>query len=217
MKKILTIIAIVLAFATNGLAQDFTFGARVGMNVANILGDNILNYGIISAESQTKLGLKLGVVGCFPLVDDIYLEPGIYYSPKGTKNEWTDAANDNHKMVCNLNYVEIPVNGVYKYEINNNLTVRGHFGPYFGFGISGKTKYEVNGKTIPDSKQKNFSSKSGNLNRNTFDFGLNIGAGIEFSVCYLGVQYGLGITNISKYDNEKFRNGVFAVEFGVNF
>ena len=206
MKKILTIIAIVLAFATNGLAQDFTLGARVGMNVANILGD----YG----DSDAKLGLKLGVVGCFPLADDIYLEPGIYYSPKGTKHEWS-AAGVNCKNVCNLNYLEIPLNGVYKYEINSNLTVRGHFGPYFGFGMFGKTKYEEDGKVI--SKYKNFSSKSGQKNYNSFDFGLNFGAGIEFSVCYLGVQYGIGITNLNKNDDAKFRNGVFAVEFGVNF
>ena len=206
MKKILTIAVMTIVFAANGFAQDYTLGVRVGMNVANIL-----NY---TNDSDAKLGLKAGIVGCFPLADNIWLEPGIYYSPKGTKHEW-NVQGTNCKNVCNLNYLEIPINGVYKYDINSNLTVRGHFGPYFGFGMYGKTKYEEDGKVI--SKVKNFSSKSGNNNYNQFDCGLNLGAGIEFSICYLGVQYGIGLTKINKYGDDKMRNGVFAVEFGVNF
>lgn len=216
MKKILTIAVMTIVFAANGFAQDYTLGVRVGMNVANILGD------FSDADYSAKLGLKAGIVGCFNLDGDFYLEPGIYFAPKGAKKEYKDIAGNNIKDIYNLNYLEIPVNAVYKYEINSNLTVRGFAGPYFGFGMFGRHKYEVNGSAKDKDggkKQKAFSSKATECNFQQFDFGMNIGGGLEFSVCYLGIQYGMGFLNFnSKNDKDyKMRNGVFAVEFGVNF
>ena len=214
MKKILLIVAVLFFAANLSKAQDFTIGARVGMNVANIGGDY--------DDGDAKLGLKAGIVATFPLADNIYLEPGLYFSPKGSKGESIDGGVT-YKSFCNLNYVEIPINGVYKYEINSNLTVRGHVGPYFAFGILGKSKVKIDGKVDKDSKVKNFNdghNKAGRPNKDysKFDFGFDFGAGIEFSVCYLGVQYDLGVIdfNRNRSDN-KMRNGVFSVDFGVNF
>ena len=206
MKKILLIVAVLFFAANLSKAQDFTVGVRVGMNVANIGGDY---------EGDAKLGLKAGIVGTFPLADNIYLEPGAFFSPKGSKLEYKTLDGKNAKHLCNLNYLEIPINGVYKYEINSNLTVRGHLGPYFGFGVCGKSKDKIDGKVDKNSKNKNFKQSGNNLK--AFDCGLNVGAGIEFSVCYLGVQYGFGLVNMSKDDDYKMRNGVFSVDFGVNF
>ena len=82
---------------------------------------------------------------------------------------------------------------------------------------------KIDGKVDKDSKVKNFDdghNKAGSQNKDysKFDFGFDFGAGIEFSVCYLGVQYDLGVIdfNRNRFDN-KMRNGVFSVDFGVNF
>lgn len=223
MKKVLLIVAAMIFTATEMFAQDFSFGARIGMNVANIGGDwKDLQVG----EVSSKLGLKAGVVACFPLVDNIYLEPGAFFSMKGSRSEIS--ATDT-KTFCNLDYIEIPLSGVYKYEINSNLSVRGHLGPYFAFGMCGKTKTKIDGKVDKDSKVGNFKdgkNKAGisNNDYSSFDFGLNFGGGIEFSVCYLGVQYGLGLTDFNRNrdifkngKNLKFHNNVFSVDFGINF
>ena len=218
MKKIFLMVAVMIAAVSASFAQDFTFGARVGMNVANIGGDwkDIHLVG----DVNSKLGLKAGVVACFPLFDNIYLEPGAFFSMKGSRSEIS--ATDT-KTFTNLDYIEIPLSGVYKYEINSNFAVRGHVGPYFGFGILGKTKTKVDGKVDKETKVSNFKDGHNKYNEShkdysKFDFGLNFGAGIEFSVCYFGVQYGLGLTdfNRNRFDH-KFHNNVFSVDFGINF
>jgi len=221
MKKIFFMVAVMIAAMSASFAQDFTFGARVGMNVANITGDwKDTQLG----DVHSKMGLKAGFAACFPLFDNIYLEPGLYFSAKGSRTEYSKL---NTKTYCNLNYIEIPLNGVYKYEVNSNFAVRGHFGPYFAFGVFGKTKTEVDGKVDKDSKVKNFDDGHNKANEphrdySAFDFGLDFGAGIEFSVCYLGVQYDLGLTDFNRnryygLKQCKFHNGVFSVDFGINF
>ena len=213
MKKIFLMVAVMIAAVSASFAQDFTFGARVGMNVANIGGDG---------DGDSKLGFKAGVAACFPLADNIYLEPGLYFSPKGSKKEYT-IANVTAKTFCNLNYIEVPINAVYKFEVNSNFAVRGHMGPYFSFGLMGNTKTKIDGKVDKDTKVKNFSdghNKAGypHNDYSAFDFGLDFGAGIEFSVCYLGVQYDLGLIDFNRNRGDvKLRNGVFSVDFGINF
>jgi hypothetical protein len=185
------------------------------MNVANIGGDP-------KPEMDAKLGFKAGIVADFPLADNIYLEPGLYFSPKGAKKEYS-VLGVTSKTYCNLNYVEIPINGVYKFEVNSNFAVRGHVGPYFGFGILGKTKTKVDGKVDKESKVSNFKDGHNKYDYphndySKFDFGLNFGAGIEFSVCYLGVQYGMGFVDFNRNrGDQKLRNNVFSVDFGINF
>ena len=215
MKKIFLMVAVMIAAVSASFAQDFTFGARVGMNVANIGGDP-------KPEMDAKLGFKAGIVADFPLADNIYLEPGLYFSPKGAKKEYS-VLGVTSKTYCNLNYVEIPINGVYKFEVNSNFAVRGHVGPYFGFGILGKTKTKVDGKVDKESKVSNFKDGHNKYDAphndySKFDFGLNFGAGIEFSVCYLGVQYGMGFVDFNRNrGDQKLRNNVFSVDFGINF
>ena len=215
MKKIFLMVAVMIAAVSASFAQDFTFGARIGMNVANIGGDP-------KPEMDAKLGFKAGIVADFPLADNIYLEPGLYFSPKGAKKEYS-VLGVTSKTYCNLNYVEIPINGVYKFEVNSNFAVRGHVGPYFGFGILGKTKTKVDGKVDKESKVSNFKDGHNKYDEphndySKFDFGLNLGAGIEFSVCYLGVQYGMGFVDFNRNrGDQKLRNNVFSVDFGINF
>lgn len=215
MKKIFLMVAVMIAAVSASFAQDFTLGVRVGMNVANIGGDP-------KPETDSKLGFKAGIVADFPLADNIYLEPGLYFSPKGAKKEYS-VAGVTTKYYTNLDYLEIPINGVYKFEVNNNFAVRGHVGPYFGFGILGKEKTKVDGKVDKESKVSNFKdghNKYGYAHNDysKFDFGLNFGAGIEFSVCYLGVQYGMGFVDFNRNrGNCKMHNNVFSVDFGITF
>lgn len=225
-------IAALIVAASGALAQDFTVSARVGMNVAKIGGD--------VEDLEAKIGLKLGIAACFPLVDNFYLETGAFYSPKGAK-ESNSVEKEvlgvnkkfNKEYTMKLNYLEIPINAVYKYEINNNMSVRGHVGPYFGFGLFGKEKLEINGSVdgaILDAdgkeiegqkgyKSKAFSSKEGDRNYKRFDAGINFGGGMEFGPCYLGIQYGVGLSNFNSKNSKDFkmRNNVFSVDFGFNF
>lgn len=206
MKKIFLMVAVMIAAVSASFAQDFSMGARLGMNVADITGD--------SKIEGHNMSFNAGVVACFPLVDNVFLEPGVYFSVKGDCHK-EKIAGDNYKSVINLSYLEIPINGVYKYEVNSNLTLRGHFGPYFGFGLFGSSKAKVNGDKVDGSEVKAFSSKGHGYD--VFDIGLNFGCGIEFSACYLGVQYGLGLKNFSGDSAYKMRNNVFSVDFGINF
>ncbi len=230
MKKLFLMIAALIIAASGALAQDFTVSARVGMNVAKIGGD--------VEDLEAKIGLKLGIAGCFPLVDNFYLETGAFYSPKGAKKSSSSEIDVlgvktkyNEEYTMKLNYLEIPINAVYKYEINSNMSVRGHVGPYFGFGLFGREKLEINGsvdgkildidgeESETGYKSKAFSSKEEDCNFKRFDAGINFGGGMEFGPCYLGIQYGVGLSNFNSKNSKdyKMRNGVFSVDFGFNF
>jgi hypothetical protein len=68
-----------------------------------------------------------------------YLQPGVLYSQKGA--EFEDSAE------LQLNYIEIPVNLVYKPVLGAGRLLLG-FGPYVGFGLGGKLKVDNGAKRM---------------------------------------------------------------------
>src|SRR5687767_8264513 len=93
------------AQSTSVSAGGTTFGIRAGVNFQNLNG----KFAGVDMENKLKAGFNVGVNAEIPLADEFYIQPGLLFTTKGAK---ADDDADNGKI--NINYVELPVNFLYK-------------------------------------------------------------------------------------------------------
>ena len=120
--------------------------------------------------------------------DNINIMTGLEFVMKNSKD-------GNTKI--KTNYLQVPVIALYNYELDNGGKIFGGLGPYFAYGIGGKTS------------SGNFSissfDKTGGFKR--FDAGLTFTAGYRFEQgIRLRFGYDLGLTNIQRGDIDKAKN-----------
>lgn len=189
----------VLLCLTVVAASAQKFGIKGGVNFAN--GNYDVSGASLSTSSLT--GVQLGVVGEFPLSQEIYFNSGLLYSQKGVK---LDLAGVEIKIP--INYFEIPLNLAYKYDLGGPVFFA-QAGPYVGVGLSAKAK---SGDTEED-----IDFGDGDDEYKRIDFGINIGTGLEVKALQFGVNYGLGLVNLENEDGAELKNGVFSITIGYFF
>lgn len=205
MKKIILTAIAILAFGLTN-AQKAQFGIKGGLNVAN------QNYSVDGFPSPSSIiGFHIGGFVDIKFSDKFSIQPELLYSTQGSKfnltvnNNGTDYNTDN---VFKLQYVNIPV--MFKYYVVEKFSLEA--GPQIGFLTSSKMETTVLGQTVSQNAKDFFES---------VDFGLNLGAGYEFTKkISAGVRYNFGLANVAKTDsgsNDKVTNGVFLVSLGYKF
>jgi len=183
-----------------------SFGVNAGVNLSNAhVEDHI-------GDIKARVGFQVGVTAEYALTDAFYLQSGLSFTTKGFKNEYGVAESSisyNVKHTVNEMYLQLPVKAAYKFPVMDNMNIVFNLGPYFAYGVGGKTKTEINNRvgtiegTIKDDKYNTFSDEG--LKR--FDFGLGAGVGAEFGQIVVGLNYELGLINIAREDgNVKNRN-----------
>ena len=188
-KKYGILIPAFLFMAFISQAQEVNTGGgisiRAGVNFQNLNGEDASGDKL---ENKIKTGFNAGIVGDIPVAPDFYFQPGLLYSAKGAKLENTSDGK------LSLNYVEVPLNLVYKPMLGTGRLLMG-FGPYVAYG-AGNAANTVYFKPL--------------------DAGANILFGYEFSnklSAQLNAQ--LGLVNINAYDNDaKIKNTGFGVSLG---
>ncbi len=229
MKKLLIVIACVLAAVNGANAQGVNFGVRVGMNVANAGGDFKDDW---DADFKSRVGFHVGVIADVELSEKFYLQPGLYFTTKGLKYEDKEGMGLESKY--NLNYLELPILASYRFNLSDNMQWQINAGPYFAVGVGGKVKgtdfdfdedakfefkYDAFGVADEDSDEE-----KGGLKR--FDAGLSFGTGITYNKIYFGIKYDLGLANIADKKvwvnedtgkSQKIRNRNFAISVGYTF
>jgi len=207
--KLYFIFVILIIATTSSFAQ--IFGIKGGANLSNFLfkkeDDNF------NLENKMKAGFHLGPTVEFELNNLFSLETALLLTTKGFKINSTLpndlGAEEPYKLKFNLYYIDIPVDTKVKFALNG-FDIYGSFGPYLGIGIQGKGKSELNNEK--ESGTIKFGPE-GNLKR--LEFGLDFGAGIETNRLLFGLSYNLGLTYVSKYNEEM--NRVFLITIGYRF
>jgi len=200
--KILVVITLVLS-ATYTQAQT-RFGIKGGLNFSTAS----FSQNKVTFTPDSKTGFTLGVISEIPLATDFYLQPGLLFSTKGliVSSSLLGLSSD---YSMSTNNIEIPINALYKLHAGS-VKVLGFAGPYIGYAVSGKEKYEGVSSDIKFSGD--------NKGMNAFDFGLNFGAGVEISNFQITAQYGLGLTNLFSQSSEgTMKNKVFGVSVAYLF
>jgi len=204
----LLVVIIVLTTTLESFAQ-IKFGVKGGLNYANMLDKN--NNRTYSDDYQAKIGFNLGVTAEYSISEKFAIEPGLLFSTKGYKLE-----NSGITGSVNLNYLEVPINAIYKIEFSN-AKILIIAGPYLGYAVSGKMKASepVLGVNEDSKEQKVVIG----TDIKPLDFGLNIGAGVEIKDITVSLQYGYGLANLTLHseNDAKLKNRVLGISIGYKF
>lgn len=187
------------------------FGIKGGMNLSTYSGKGV--------NIDSKFGFNAGVTIDFAITDEFYILSGLELTTKGGKKEFKDGgifgeqyANKKIKLTINPMYLQLPLHVAYKYEVADDLKVVLEAGPYFAYGISGKATVKYDGFK---EKANIFGSSDQDLDFKRFDFGLGIGAGLEYDRVGIKVGYDFGLIKIA--EGAKAKNGNLYVSLGYRF
>jgi hypothetical protein len=128
---------------------------------------------------------------------------GLEFVQKGFKS----TLGNNSISKSRLDYLEVPVYGMYRYRLSDGGVLYGGLGPYFAYGIAGNTK---------DGSYSSSSFGENNEGYKRFDAGLGIIGGYRFNFgLSVDLSYELGLVDIA-YASEDItaRNRAFSINVG---
>ncbi len=199
-------------------APRATVQIRGGMNISNLLAYNNRrnnDYFYDYDNADAKIGYNIGVYFDVILKNRLYLHTGLAISSKGADIDEADIS-------MNAVYAQVPLYFGAKIDLPNpNLKLKFAIGPYFAYGIGGKTSGQSD-DAYGRSRRVSIDTFGGNDGLwNRFDFGLGLEASLEINNFVLSLGSETGITNAwnSKYVEDNFRviNQVIGLSVGYNF
>lgn len=201
-----SLLMLILLFAFADLRAQIKFGPEVGVNLSTMT----LKSSGLSLDPKMIVGFHAGVISEIGLVGNLSLQPGILFSVKGSEYEIT-VMEQPFTLSIKPSFIEVPVNLVYGIG-PGNLKILLFAGPYFAYGIGGKTEGGGVSEDISFGSGENDDLKP-------FDIGVNIGAGVTISRILISAQYGIGLANLSpdSSNDTEMKNGVFGVSLGYLF
>lgn len=228
MKKKVAVFFLAATFVTGSLkAQESSVFLKGGVNLANV---SITDDGNVD-DAKMLTSFQVGLQGDIPVASFLSIQPGLFFTGKGTKTQMGETSDANYyRATTNPYYIEIPVNVVLKAPLNDNTKFFAGAGPYIAMGIAGKNKAEgkIFGVAFESEDRIEFSNDDpttsgeegagfGIMKR--FDYGLNGTAGFEGKHAIFSVNYGLGLaklqsgTDSGEDNNNKHRVLSFTIGF----
>ena len=200
MKQLFVVLAVLGVFgATEARAQD-RGGVRVGLNLANLSGNDVSDLG----DTDMRSGLVVGLFGVVPLHQNIAFQPEVLFSQQGAK--FDDGSDE---ATIKLDYLQIPLLARFRLGMSPSAPVYALFGPSFGFRTNAEVA--VNGDTIDDNDEFEDQTES-------FDIGLVTGIGVNAGPAVVDARYMWGLRNIDKTgDGSDVKNRVFSISVGFRF
>ncbi len=206
MKKLLSyvtyFILINAAFITDSQAQKTThFGIQAGLSGAGIYDTDF--------DTESRIGFLAGFYLNYQISGSPFsIQPEVLYAQKGLETD-----RDSYK----IDYIEIPILARLNFFNYSKLLPYVFFGPHISFKVNADTPPIVvyDSAVIPDTPAVQNSINEGDVN--STDFGITIGAGINFGNFDLGMRYAAGLTKISDDENVSAKNGVLSITTGIEF
>ena len=201
MKKILSLVAM--------LMLTMAASAQITWNVKGGIGFSAC-YGSTEGLKPHMVG-KVGVGIEYPLSANFSLMPSVEVAIKGCefdKDEyyWGDVEGKTYRGgSMEFTYLQIPVLGAYRFNLNDSWNITVKAGPYFAYGVDGKFKVEDQELDI---------YKDTNAKR--FDVGADIGVDFEYHRFVFGAEYEIGFADMSSGDNT-IKNMAFYLTVGYKF
>jgi len=213
MKKIFLVL-VLCGFAGAMFAQGIKFGVTAGLNTSTF------NLNTVAGEGTTtgfKAGFQAGVVMDYGITPNFSIIPELNFSQKGAK--LTESIEGmNAELNLTLNYLTLPINAAYKFDLGMDQKLMVFAGPYLGYGISTRTKAKAAGIEVDvDQLGAGIKFGSGDSEVKPFDFGLNVGVGYQYTKIFFKVQYNLGLINMSNYGQESIKNSNIGITVGYMF
>lgn len=211
MKKILLSLAM-LAISLHGFAQhevhSLTFIPKLGVNLANIQGDDMYYHWQGSTpdgtllKSKYRIGVVAGIEGEYQMSKPLSLSVGALYSLQG--NQYDDIEFQRNYS-STLHTVNVPV--LLNFYVVKGLALK--VGLQAGYAFYKKTSYDsfIDGHWLS-------SSTSASIYK-PFDISVPVGISYDFNKLRVDLRYNYGLTSISRVDGmPSVSNRVVQLSFG---
>lgn len=171
-------------------AQEVKFGAKAGLNLASVIGDETDGL-----DSRTYF--HLGLLGEIVISDKFSLQLELLYSAQGAKESFEGIDID-----LKLDYINLPI--MAKFYVADGFSLE--LGPQVGFLMSAKAEGEGESEDIKDFVKG-------------IDFGANFGVGYKMeSGLNFGARYNLGFSNINDGEgSDEFKNQNSVIQISVGY
>jgi len=194
---------------------------KAGANFANMesTGEE-LDAGMVPSSIAS---FNFGGLTEVKLNSRFYFQPGLFFTNKGYKVDYSASQNDYNlalKAKVNVSYIEVPLNIIGKFDAAPGNFLLGA-GPYIAYALSAKNRghYKFDGPgtsedvSQPTDARIEFGDGEDEMKR--VDYGINMLAGYEFlNGRFFNLGYGFGLNNISNVDESTARNRVISVSIG---
>ncbi|HAD96709.1 MAG TPA: hypothetical protein DCG19_04840 [Cryomorphaceae bacterium] len=205
----LTMAAVLLAgFSNRANAQELSFGPKIGYTNSTLAGNDA------PGETEGRSNFTGGFFFKANAGEIVSIQPEILYSKRGAT---TITDDDPDGIALNVDYLQIPLLIKAQVPVGETVFPFVYAGPYGAFELDNNfNSQEVIGPFV-------FSGE-GKADVNDFDYGVVLGAGMDFQVggLFLGfdARYDIGMTKILKIDDEEqdLKNRAFTIfaSLGVN-
>jgi outer membrane protein OmpA-like peptidoglycan-associated protein len=220
MKK-LTLLFTVLALSHFGNAQ-VRVGLAGGFHSATASPEFYkADFTIRSNVTQFNSG-HFGLLADVPLgVKGMYFQTGLSYFGRGQKQSVElDTIRTNTFLInstLKLNYLDIPLNFVYKYPITKGVKLLVGAGPQASIFFSGSETIATMDKfkTFKEEKDEDLLVGRGESRYKTSFFSLNALAGFEIRNVSLTANYATGLTNFYQKEEADFRHKSFGATLAL--
>lgn len=224
MKKLLSLLVIALISWQISDAQ-LRIALAGGGHSASITETNDLpNWSEMKSGYSGRAGAHFGFIADLQLglKSKFYAQPGVLFYNKGRKffSNYDTAQYDYFSITKKqfINYVDIPLNLVYKIPLSSKTKFFIGGGPYLSFFYNGSEKTETYLKTGKFQTDENTDLPVGDGpgKYKTFDIGVNATAGIEFKNIFIAGNFSHGLTDMySATYNGSFKNQIVGATLGI--
>lgn len=190
-------------FDTSEASTFFSLSGRLGLNTSNKTFPSG-HYNLWNHNSWGT-GFNAGVLANLNFREYLTIQPGIFYeSRSGNYAYLTDYLNnlgrdDTFYEMGHLRgyYFTIPIMGVVKFNLAQNIKWMVEFGPYFQFSLK---QTGISDIKVLYRLPQNMAYSSYVAEYNKVDFGLKMGSGLQFyKHYYIGFHYLAGLCNAWKH------------------
>lgn len=217
-KALIVLMAVAISFGAMG---QFTYGPRLGLNLANQSGD--------VENNKMLVGFNVGVAGNYAFSDLLSVEVELLYDKKGAKYEWEDVGGEKKSAPLSLGYINIPILAVATFGGDTKFFAEAgpSIGILTGAKYDGESEYEMmvydpsnpfNPPTTEMVKYKDWYKST--------DVGLVLGAGAGLPVAgktvKVNLRYNFSLSTIhaepensSGENQEKINNSVISINVAM--
>ena len=205
MRKIFTILAIVLGFYSLASAQEQKGNIEFGVNIG--LNNSYVQESGTSQHTNGVTGFNVGISADSYFSDRWSLKVKLIYDQKGWANGYLTDVNGNEidNVDYKLNYITIPIMANWHFGHTRNWYL--DFGPYIGI--------------LTSAKAAGYDVKSA---FNTVDGGLAFGIGIKILISdrakfFIEAEGQGGVSDVFSNNNNgpSLQNSCSSLNIGVNF
>lgn len=201
-----TLIAFLLLSATFAYSQ---IGVRAGVNIASQDHDPE-----IFDTPSSIIGLNLGVVYELGVSDLLTIQPELHFIQKGSKYEYDFGTSVESEL--KLNYLELAIMArLDLLEFGDDAGLYVGVTPTLGYALSGTTKTTESVGGMSTEVEEDVDFDDDGFER--LDYGIGLGAGVNFGNIFIDVRYNLGLANITNVDDFTINNKGILVGVGYRF